>query len=82
MEDSPAWNPNLRSKAAIRTTETRYFTDPSVGASELSLSPDELVNDLRTMGFFFKNLCVRDLRIYADLLDGNVYHYRDSSGLE
>lgn len=82
LEDSPAWNPNLRSKAAIRATETRYFTDPSIGTSALFIGPNDLVNDLNTMGFFFENLCVRDLRVYADLLDGEVYHYRDSSGLE
>lgn len=82
LEDGAAWNPNLRSKAAIRTTETRYFTDPSIGTSALSIGPNDLVNDLNTMGFFFENLCVRDLRVYADLLDGEVYHYRDSSGLE
>lgn len=82
LEDSSAWNPNLRSKAAIRTKETRYFTDPSIGTSALSIGPSDLINDLNTMGFFFENLCVRDLRVYADLLDGEVYHYRDSSGLE
>lgn len=82
LEDGPAWNPNLRSKAAIRTTETRYFCDPSIGTASLGIGPNDLVNDLRTMGFFFENLCVRDLRIYADALDGKVYHYRDSLGLE
>lgn len=82
LEDSPAWNPNLRSKAAIRSTETRYFSDPSIGTSALGIGPNDLVHDLRTMGFFFENLCVRDLRVYTDVLDGEVYHYRDSSGLE
>lgn len=82
LEDGPAWNPNLRSKAAIRSTETRYFSDPSIGTSALGIGPGDLVNDLRTMGFFFENLCVRDLRVYTDVLDGEVYHYRDSSGLE
>ena len=82
IEDSPAWNPNLRSKAAIRTTETRYFVDPSIAAAALSIGPNDLINDLHTMGLLFKNLCVRDLRIYADLLDGEIYHFRDKSGLE
>lgn len=82
LEDGPAWNPNLRSKAAIRTTETRYFTDPSIGTAALGIGPNDLVNDLRTMGFYFENLCVRDLRVYTDMLDGEVYHYRDSAGLE
>ena len=82
LEDGSAWNPNLRSKAAIRTTETRYFSDPSIGTSALGIGPQDLINDIRTMGFFFENLCVRDLRVYTDVLDGDVYHYRDGSGLE
>lgn len=82
LEDSRAWNPNLRSKTAIRTSDTRYFTDPSIAAAAMELGPDDLLNDLNTMGFFFENLCIRDLRIYADALDGNVYHYRDKNGLE
>ena len=82
IEDSPAWNPNLRSKTAIRTTETRYFTDSSIATAALGLGPNDLINDLHTMGFMFENLCIRDLRVYADSLDGQVYHYRDKSGLE
>lgn len=82
LEDSSAWNPNLRSKTAIRTSDTRYFTDPSVCTAALGLGPNDLVNDLNTMGFLFENMCIRDLRIYAEALDGNVYHYRDKSGLE
>ena len=82
LEESLAWNPNLRSKTAIRTSDTRYFTDPSIGTAALGLGPNDLVNDIRTMGLFFENLCIRDLRIYADVLDGTVYHYRDKSGLE
>lgn len=82
IEESPAWNPNLRSKTAIRTTETRYFTDPSIGCAALGIGPGDLVSDLKLMGMMFENLCVRDLRIYADSLEGNVYHYRDSNGLE
>ena len=82
IEDSPAWNPNLRSKTAIRTTDTRYFSDPSIATASLGMGPNDLLNDLNTMGFLFENLCVRDLRIYTDYLDGTVYHYRDKSGLE
>lgn len=82
IEDSPAWNPNLRSKTAIRTTDTRYFVDPSIATAALGLGPEDLINNLNLMGLIFENLCVRDLRIYADSLDGDVFHYRDKSGLE
>lgn len=82
IEDSEAWNPNLRSKTAIRTANTRYFIDPSIGTAVLGLGPKDLINDLNTMGLFFESLCVRDLRIFADALDGQVFHYRDKSGLE
>lgn len=82
IEDTPAWNPNLRSQTAIRTSDTRYFTDPSIGSAALGLGPRDLINDLNTMGLLFENLCIRDLRIYAEALDGNVYHYRDKNGLE
>lgn len=82
IEDSPAWNPNLRSRTAIRTTDTRYFVDPSIATASLGLGPDDLINDLNTMGFLFENLCVRDLRVYAQSIDGQVYHYRDKNNLE
>ena len=82
IEDSPAWNPNLRSKTAIRTTDTRYFVDPSIASVSLGLGPQDLINDLNTMGLIFENLCIRDLRVYADSLDGQIYHYRDKMGLE
>lgn len=82
IEDMPAWNPNLRSKTAIRTSETRYFVDPSVAIAALGLGPNDLLNDLETMGLFFETLCVRDLRVYADANDGEVFHYRDKNGLE
>ena len=82
IEDSPAWNPNLRSKTAIRTSDTRYFVDPSIAVAALGIGPKDLINDLEFMGLIFENLCVRDLRIYADALDGSVYHYRDKTGLE
>lgn len=82
IEDMPAWNPNLRSKAAIRMGDTRYFVDPSIAVASLGIGPKDLMSDLRTFGFIFENLCVRDLRVYAESLNGNVYHYRDSLGLE
>ena len=82
IEDTPAWNPNLRSKTAIRTGDTRYLVDPSIAAAALGIGPKDLINDLSTMGLLFENMCVRDLRIYAESLGGSVYHYRDKSGLE
>lgn len=82
IEDMEAWNPNLRSKAAIRTSDTRYFVDPSIATAALGIGPADLIKDLNTMGLFFETLAVRDLRIYADALDGDVFHYRDSNGLE
>lgn len=82
LEESEAWNPNLRSKTAIRTSNTRYFSDPSIGTAALGITPRDLVADLNTMGLYFENLCVRDLRTYADALEGRVYHYRDKNGLE
>lgn len=82
LEEMPAWNPNLRSRTAIRTTDTRYFTDPSIGCAALGVGPGDLVSDLKAMGMMFENLCVRDLRVYAEAIDGQVFHYRDSNGLE
>lgn len=82
IEDLPAWNPNIRSKAAIRTSNTRHFVDPSIGTAALGLGPKDLINDLRSFGFFFEDMAVRDLRVYAEALDGKLYHYRDSNGLE
>lgn len=82
VEDMAAWNPNLRSKTAIRSANTRYFVDPSIATAALGLGPDDLLNDLHTFGLFFETLCVRDLRVFAQALDGEVYHYRDKSGLE
>ena len=77
-----AWNPNLRSKTAIRTSDNRYFIDPSIATAALGLGPTDLINDLNTFGLIFETLCVRDLRVFADALDGNVYHYRDKDKLE
>lgn len=82
IEDLAAWNPNIRSKAAIRTSDTRHFVDPSIGTAALRLGPKDLINDLQSFGLLFEDLVVRDLRVYAEALDGELYHYRDSSGLE
>lgn len=82
IEDLAAWNPNIRSKAAIRTGDTRHFVDPSIGTAILGLGPKDLINDLNSFGLFFEDMAVRDLRVYAEALDGKLYHYRDSRGLE
>ena len=82
IEDLAAWNPNIRSRAAIRTSDTRHFVDPSIGTASLGLGPKDLINDLDSFGLIFEDLAVRDLRVFAEALDGKLYHYRDSSGLE
>ncbi len=82
IEDSEAWNPNLRSKTAIRSSDTRYFSDPSIATAALGLGPQDLINDLNTFGLVFETLAIRDLRVYAEALNGRVYHYRDKNGLE
>lgn len=82
IEDSIAWSPSLRSKTAIRTSDTRYFIDPSIATAALGMGPKDLINDMETFGFIFETLAIRDLRVYADALDGKVYHYRDKNNLE
>lgn len=82
IEDLPAWNPNLRSKAAIRQSDTRYFVDPSIAVAALSAGPKDLLFDTKTFGFIFETLCIRDLRVYAEALDGSLFHFRDRNGLE
>ncbi len=82
IDDLPAWNPNLRSKTAIRTSDTRHFVDPSIAVAALGIGPEDLIGDLKTFGFFFESMCVRDLRVYAEALGGKLYHYRDQTGLE
>ena len=82
IEDMPAWNPNLRSKTAIRTSDTRYYVDPSIATAALGIGPEDLLNDLNTFGLLFETMAVRDLRVYADSLNGQVYHFRDKNGLE
>lgn len=82
IEDMPAWSPNLRSRSAIRTLDTRYYVDPSIACAALGIGPDDLINDLNTFGFIFECLCVRDLRVYAQPIEGKIYHFRDKTGLE
>lgn len=82
VEELEAWNPNIRSKTAIRSSNTRHFVDPSIAVACMGLGPNDLINDLKYFGFLFEDLCVRDIRVYADLIDAKVYHYRDKSGLE
>ena len=82
LEDMPAWNPNVRSKTAIRSTPTRHFVDTSIACRALGVGPDDLLNDLESFGLFFEDMAVRDLRIYAEVNGGEVRHYRDNAGLE
>lgn len=82
VEDIPAWNPNLRSKTAIRTSDTRYFVDPSIATAALGIGPRELLLNPETFGFIFETLCMRDLRVYAEALNGSISHFRDKNGLE
>ena len=81
-EDMRAWCPNLRCKTPLRTTDTRYYTDPSIAAAAMGVGPGDLMNDLPTFGFFFETLAIRDLRTIADALGGSLLHYLDKSGLE
>lgn len=82
IEEMEAWNPNLRSKTAIRTSNTRYFVDPSIAVAALGLGPQDLIEDLNTFGLLFETMCIRDLRVFADVLNGSVYHFRDKTELE
>jgi predicted AAA+ superfamily ATPase len=82
VEDLPAWSPSLRSKTAIRTSAKRHFVDPSIATAVMRLNPDILLKDFEYFGFLFEALCTRDIRIYAQANDGDVFHYRDKGGLE
>ena len=82
VEELPAWNPNLRSKTAIRTKPTRHFVDPSIATAALGVSPEGLFKDMATFGLLFESLAVRDLRVYADVLGAKLYKYRDSKKRE
>ncbi len=82
IDETESWTPKLRSKTAIRTTSTKHFVDPSIATAILDANPNDLMQDLNTFGLLFENLVIRDLKIYTQSLDGNVYNYRDKSGLE
>ena len=82
IEDLPAWTPKLRSKATIRTKHVRHFTDPAISAVLLNASPNDLIYDVETFGLLFESMVIRDLRVYSQYLGGEVFHYRDSDGLE
>lgn len=82
VEDMPAWKPKMRSKTAVRTSDTRYFVDPSIATAALGVGPRDLLLNPETFGFIFETLCMRDLRVYAEALDGSVSHFRDKNGLE
>lgn len=82
IEDQPAWNPALRSKTALRTSAKRHFVDPSIAVAALETGPEGLLKDFNTLGFLFESMCIRDIRIYAQMMGGEVYHYRDKTNLE
>ncbi|MDR0697414.1 MAG: DUF4143 domain-containing protein [Christensenellaceae bacterium] len=82
IEDIEAWSPKLRSSTALRTADTRQFVDPAIAAAVLGAKPDDLLSDLNTFGLLFESMCIRDLRVYAERLNGNMFNYRDKTGLE
>ena len=82
IEDMDAWNPNIRSKTSIRSTPTRHFVDTSIACRALRIGPEDLMNDPDGLGFFFEDMAVRDLRVYSSVINGEVRHYRDNTGLE
>ncbi len=82
IEDIDAWSPSLRSKTVIRTNSTRHFLDTSIAIKSLGITPNDLLKDFNTFGLFFEDMAIRDLKIYADTLNGEVRHYRDKNNLE
>lgn len=82
VDELEAWNPNLRSKTAIRTKNTRYLVDPSIATSALGVTPENIFMDMNTFGFLFENLAIRDLKVYCDCMNAHLYHYRDKLGRE
>ena len=82
IEETTSWTPKLRSKTTIRTTSIKHFIDPSIATAILDATPNDLMSDLNTFGLLFENLVIRDLKIYSQSLEGIVYNYHDSSGLE
>lgn len=81
-EDLPAWRPELRSRARLRATPVRHLSDPSLAAAALNANPERVLREINWMGSLFESLVVRDLRVYAQRLDGRLFHYRDNNGLE
>ena len=82
IEDLEAWNPAIRSKTSIVATPTRHFVDTSIACQALGIYPNDLINDFNSFGLFFEDFAIRDLRIYAELMNGTIRHYRDNAGLE
>ena len=82
IDDIRAWTPKIRSKTTLRTSKKREFVDPSIATAVLRITDKDLLNDFNTFGFFFEALALRDLKIYADYLDGDVFYYRDKTNLE
>lgn len=82
LEDIPAWNPSIRSKTSIRSSNKRMFIDPSIAVAAMGFSPQILSQDFESFGFLFENLCVRDLKVYASSLGGHLSYYRDRMNLE
>jgi uncharacterized protein len=82
VEDVPAWSPSLRSKTTIRTSMKRQLADPSVATAVMRVDVNGLLHDLNTFGFLFESLCTRDMRVYAQANDGEIFHYRDKDQLE
>ncbi|MCY4453683.1 MAG: DUF4143 domain-containing protein [Immundisolibacterales bacterium] len=82
IEDQPAWSAHLRSRSRLRKSPKRHFVDPSLAVAALRTGPDRLRTDLASFGLLFESLVVRDLRVYSQAHDAEVYHYRDNTGLE
>ena len=82
IEDQPAWNPELRSKSRLRKAAKRHFVDPSIAVAAMRTNPNGLLKDMRTFGCLFESICIRDLRIYTQMLSGDICHYRDNTDLE
>jgi predicted AAA+ superfamily ATPase len=82
IEDQQAWKPSMRSKSALRTSAKRHFVDPSIATAVMRTNPEKLLMDFESFGFLFESLCTRDMRAYSQVNDGEVFHYRDKTGLE
>ncbi|HHU07274.1 MAG TPA: ATP-binding protein [Clostridiaceae bacterium] len=82
IDETPGWSPNIRSKSAIRITNKRGFVDPSIPVAVLNINSEKVLKDFKLFGFLFEAMCMRDLKIYSSVLNGNVFYYRDKEGLE